>query len=174
MERSEILQGKRLLIVDDEPDVLETLQDLLDMCLIDTAPNFETALKFMEKKGYDAAILDIMGVQGYDLLKIAAQKGIPALMLTAHALNPEALIQSIKFGAQAYIPKEKMSDIDLYLAELLIARNRGITKHANWYARLTSFFDSKFGSGWRQSHPDFWKDFDRTYTVTKTELEQML
>ena len=41
-----ILEGKRILIVDDEPDVLETLLELLDMCNIDTAPDFETAEKF--------------------------------------------------------------------------------------------------------------------------------
>ena len=174
MERTELLQGKKLLIVDDEPDVLETLQDLLDMCLIDSAPSFETALKFIEKNTYDAAILDIMGVNGYDLLKIADNKGIPVLMLTAHALNPEALIKSIKNGAQAYIPKEKMADIDLYLAEMLQARAQGILKQANWYARLKSFFDKQFGPDWRQANPDFWKDFDRTYVVTQAELEQML
>lgn len=107
MESTEVLRGKKLLIVDDEPDILETLQDLLDMCFIDTAPNYETALKFIEKERYDAAIFDIMGVQGYDLLKLADQKGIPVLMLTAHALNPEDLIKSIKTGAQAYLPKRE-------------------------------------------------------------------
>ena len=174
MERTELLRGTKLLIVDDEPDVLETLQDLLDMCLVDSAPDFEAALKFLEKNTYDAAIIDIMGVKGYDLLKVADHKGIPVLMLTAHALNPDALIKSIQTGAQAYIPKEKMSDIDLYLAEMLQARAQGVTRQANWYARLKSFFDNQFGPDWRESNPDFWKDFDRNYVVTQAELEQML
>ena len=30
MQGEEILQGKRILIVDDEPDILETLEELLD------------------------------------------------------------------------------------------------------------------------------------------------
>ncbi len=174
MERTEVLRGKKLLIVDDEPDILETLKDLLDMCFIDTAPNYETALKFIEKERYDAAIFDIMGVQGYDLLKLADQKGIPVLMLTAHALNPEALIKSIKTGAQAYIPKEKMPDIDIYLAEMLHARAKGIARPANWYARLKSFFDSKFGPDWRKTDPEFWQAFDRNSVVTQAELDQML
>jgi len=91
-----ILKDKKILIVDDEPDILETLMELLDMCLIDSAPDFETAKKFLSKNTYDAAILDIMGVRGYDLLQITTQKEIPALMLTAHALSPEHLIKSIK------------------------------------------------------------------------------
>ena len=45
-----VSDGKRLLIVDDEPDVLETLTDILDMCRIDTAPTFELAEKFLLRK----------------------------------------------------------------------------------------------------------------------------
>jgi len=32
MSSKDILKGKRILIVDDEPDVLESLIELLDMC----------------------------------------------------------------------------------------------------------------------------------------------
>ena len=39
------LAHKRLLIVDDEPDVLETLEDLLPMCELVTATSFEDAHK---------------------------------------------------------------------------------------------------------------------------------
>jgi DNA-binding response OmpR family regulator len=72
----EILKGKRVLIVDDEPDILETLVEILDMCFIDTAPNFETAQKFLDRNQYDLAILDIMGVNGYELLKMTNEKGM--------------------------------------------------------------------------------------------------
>ena len=42
---SDLLEGKAILIVDDEPDVLEALGELLDMCVIDYAGDFETAEK---------------------------------------------------------------------------------------------------------------------------------
>ncbi|MGD8722167.1 MAG: response regulator, partial [Desulfobacterales bacterium] len=74
---SNALKNKRLLIVDDEPDILETLIELLDMCVVDTAPSYETAMKFIEKNTYDAAIFDIMGVRGLDLLKAAVTRDIP-------------------------------------------------------------------------------------------------
>ena len=75
----EILKGKRVLIVDDEPDILETLVEILDVCFIDTAPNFETARKFLNRNQYDLAILDIMGVNGYELLKMTNEKRYPRI-----------------------------------------------------------------------------------------------
>ena len=59
------LEGKRILIVDDEPDVLDTLADLLPMCVVTKASNFEQAKDLLESQYFDMAILDIMGVQGY-------------------------------------------------------------------------------------------------------------
>ena len=92
MDDLTILSGKKILIVDDEPDVLDTLLELLDMCLVDTAPNFETAEKFLSKNMYDVAIFDIMGVQGYDLLEISNRKNIPALMFTAKQESPQGTV----------------------------------------------------------------------------------
>ena len=176
MQGDEILQEKRILIVDDEPDILETLEELLDMCLIDTAPNFETAKKFLDKYTYDVAILDIMGVKGYDLLKLATQKNLPALMLTAHALSPEYLVKSIKGGAKSYIPKEKISDIPTFVRYILEARMGGIEKDSTWFAKLSPFFDKKFGSEWRRKNEEFWKEFDETYTsrLSKEELAEIM
>jgi DNA-binding NtrC family response regulator len=170
----DIVKGKKILVVDDEPDVLEQLTELLDMCIVDTAPSFETAQKFLNKNTYDVAIFDIMGVRGYDLLQLANQKGLPALMLTAHALTPDNLVKSIKEGAQSYVPKEKMSDITTYVVDILKAREKGIEKQGTWFARLKQFFDKKFGPGWKEEHKEFWQEFDKTYLVSKEELEKML
>lgn len=170
----DILKGKRIIIVDDEADIIETLQELLDMCVVDTAPNFDTAQKFLNKNSYDVAILDIMGVRGYDLLALANEKKIPALMLTAHALSPDNLVQSIKGGAQSYVPKDKISDIAIYVADILRAREKGIEKQGNWFARLRPYFDKKFGVDWRKKDKDFWKEFDENYRVSKDELEAMM
>ena len=170
----DILKGKRVLIVDDEPDILETLSEMLEMCFTDTAPNFETAQKFLSKNDYDVAIFDIMGVKGYDLLKLANKKGIPALMLTAHALSPENLVRSIKGGARSYVPKDKISEITTFLAEILESRDKGIEKEGTWFARLKPFFDKKFGTEWREEHKEFWQDFDKTYRVSKDEIEKII
>jgi DNA-binding NtrC family response regulator len=159
MEDLKILEGKRILIVDDEPDVRETLLDLLDMCNIDAAPDFETAKKFLNKNSYDIAIFDIMGVRGYDLLEIANKRGISALMFTAHALNPEAFVKSMKGGAKAYIPKEKMSEIASYVADLLKAQAEGIERPRNWFDRLESFFEKQFGFDWVDKYTEVHKKY---------------
>ena len=174
MASDDVLKGKKILIVDDEADVLESLEDLLDECDLETASTYEAAKELLEKNEYDATILDIMGVRGFDLLEIAADKKIPALMLTAHGLNPDNLVGSIKLGAKSYIPKEKMSEIDIYLKEIFIAEEKGVEKSGTWFARLGSFFGKRFGAGWKHKDKKFWDEFDKNFKVSKDELEKIM
>ena len=109
MANKDLLDGKRLLIVDDEPDVLETLEELLPMCDLVKAHSFNEAKERLEAEYFDMAILDIMGVDGYELLEIANRRKVIAVMLTAHALSPEDTVKSYKEGAASYIPKEEMT-----------------------------------------------------------------
>ncbi len=169
-----ILNGKRILIVDDEPDILETLVEILDMCLVDSAPNFETAQKFLNKNRYDLAILDIMGVRGYELLEIANERDIPALMLTAHAVSPDNLIKSIKGGAQSYIPKDKISEIGVYITDILDPREKDGERGSDWFEKLEPYFDKKFGKGWKEKDREFWDVYDRKYRAGKDEIQGML
>ncbi len=159
MSETKILEGKKLLIVDDEPDVVETIKELLDMCSnIDTAADFETGEKLLNQNKYDIAVLDIMGVNGYELLEIANKKGVPALMLTAHALSPDNFTKSISGGAKAYIPKEKMSEIAIFLSDLLKAQE-GIEKPHRWFTRLKSFFNVQFGEDWLKEYRELEKKY---------------
>ena len=174
MAGDDILKGKKILVVDDEPDVLESLEEILDDCDVETAGSYEAAKELLENTVYDVAILDIMGVRGFDLLEIATKKKIPAVMLTAHGLNPDNLVGSIKLGAKSYIPKEKMSEIDIYLKEIFLAQEKGIEKSGNWFARLSAFFDERFGHGWKNKEKKFWQEFDQTYKVSKDELEEIM
>ena len=174
MGNESVLDGKRLLIVDDEPDVLETLTDILDMCRIDTAPDFESAEKYLSENRYDAAVFDIMGVDGYRLLEIANQKNIPALMLTAHALSPENLIASITNGARAYLPKDRMIDIESFLVDLMGTPAHKPGKNSRWFSKLKPDFDRAFGKGWREKDRPFWQAFDRTLVHSREELENIL
>ena len=139
-----ILENKKVLIVDDEKDVLETLSDLLGMCRCQSASDFESARRLLSQNEYDLAILDIMGVRGYELLAQAQAKGVPAVMFTAHALNPEAFGKSMDGGAKAYIPKEEMTNIAEYAAEILHAHEKGVQRPGKWFAKLQSFFEKQF------------------------------
>jgi DNA-binding response OmpR family regulator len=114
-----ILDGKRILAVDDEPDVLATLEDEIlaaaPKCKFEKATTYQEAAKKLESQNYDVVILDIMGVRGFDLLELAVSRNFRVAMLTAHALTPEALKRSFEMKARAYLPKEKLGEVVPFL-----------------------------------------------------------
>ena len=89
-----ILNGKRILAVDDEPDILQILEEEIRIaapkCKLEKATTYEEAANKLESQTFDVVILDIMGVRGFDLLDLAVKKNLRVAMLTAHALTPEA------------------------------------------------------------------------------------
>jgi len=107
------IQGIRILAVDDEPDILETIVEVLDGATVDCARSYEEATERLSpgesrtpaNLKYDLAILDIMGVDGMALLTQTVNQRIPTVMLTAHAMNPQTLKASIVNGALSYLPK---------------------------------------------------------------------
>ncbi len=161
------LKGKQILAVDDEEDVLETIEDILDGVNVDTARDYESASQKLKTTRYDLAILDIMGVNGLTLLEEAVGRNIPAVMLTAHAINPEALMDSIQKGAISYIPKEKLAELDELLEELLEAFEQGEPPWKLLFSKLGEYFDDRFGPGWKEKEGAFWNDFGRTYQIGK-------
>jgi len=164
MENTQTSNNKKILIVDDEIDILESLEDLLDdMFMVDSASSFEEAVACLKNNTYDVAILDIMGVRGYDLLEATHALGIPTLMLTAHALSPDNLKKSIERGADAYIPKDKMVDISMYVEDVLMSRQNKRKKNFKWYAGMMPLFDKFFGEGWRDPEKEFWDEFDKKH-----------
>ncbi len=154
-----LLEGKKILIVDDEPDVLDALEELLPMCEVAKAGTYEEAVSLIEGREFDMAVLDIMGVNGYKLLEKAQQKNIFSVMLTAHALSVEDTVKSFKKGAAFYVPKDKMEDIAIYLTDILEAEAKGKSLWGRWLDRFGSFYDKKFGPDWQKSDEEFWKKF---------------
>ena len=118
-----ILDGKKILAVDDEPDVLNVLEEEImgacPRCRIEKVTTYEGAVKKLESQSYDVVILDIMGVRGFDLLDLAVSRHMKVAMLTSHALNPEALKRSFEMKARAYLPKEKLGEIVPFLEDVL-------------------------------------------------------
>lgn len=152
-----LLDGKRVLIVDDETDVLATLEDLLPMCDVVKASNFLEAKNLLTTQYFDMTILDIMGVDGYNLLEIANKQKVIAVMLTAHALSPEDTLKSFKDGAASFVPKEKMANIVTYLGDILEAKKQGQSFWWRWMERFSDFYDRKFGLAWKDRDEDFWE-----------------
>ena len=160
MSENKLLEGKRVLAVDDEQDILDTLAELLPLCEVIKAASFDEAKQLLESQQIDLAILDIMGVDGYGLLDIATRKKIPAVMLTAHAWSPDNLVRSIKEGAVAYLPKEELSNISDYLVDVLTAQKEGRNPWESWHKRLpTTYFERRWGAAWQDTDKEFWDTF---------------
>ncbi len=141
-----ILNGKRILAVDDEPDVLEVLQEeILGACpdsTFDRATTYEEAEQKLKVTAYDVVVLDIMGVRGFDLLDSAVNRNMKVAMLTAHALNPEALKRSFDKKARAYLPKEKLGEIVPFLENMF--KLDYLPGWKNLMGELDGFFTEKF------------------------------
>ena len=159
MAKKTLLEGKRILAVDDEPDVLETLEELLPMCRLTKAQSAQEALKLLESQSFDIAILDIMGVDGYKLLEVARKKGGIPVMLTANALSVENTIKSFKEGAASYIPKDEMGNIATFLVDILEAQKKGKNFWWRWLDRLGAYYEKKFGPDWQSKDEEFWRHF---------------
>jgi DNA-binding NtrC family response regulator len=159
MTEKSLLEGKRILAVDDEPDILETLEALLPMCAVVKASSADQAKKLMDTQSFDIAILDIMGVDGYKLLEMAKKKKIIPVMLTAHALSVESTVKSIQKGAASYIPKDEMAKIETFLTDILEAKSKGESSWWRWLDRFGSYYERKFGRDWQKDDKDFWRKF---------------
>ncbi|MGD8386378.1 MAG: response regulator [Desulfobacteraceae bacterium] len=157
MSGTDALQGKRVLAVDDEPDVLDALEEILEMCVVVKAVDFETAKNLMDSQSFDFAILDIMGVDGYRLLEAAQDKGIVAVMLTAHALSVRDTVKSYQKGAASYVPKEKITELSQMLEDILEARERGKHFWWRWLDRMGAYYDKRFGPDWQEQDREFWE-----------------
>jgi CheY-like chemotaxis protein len=161
------IEGLRILAVDDEPDILETIVDVLDGATVDCARSYQEAIELLTPgesgapagEKYDVVVLDIMGVDGMALLTETASQGIPTVMLTAHAMNPETLKASITNGAQSYLPKEELANLAEHITDVLDAVEAGQSTWQRLFTRMGNFFEKAFAPKWKSDDPEFWTSY---------------
>lgn len=103
---------KKVLIVDDEKDIVELITYNLkkEGFVTDSAPDGETALTKIKKGNYDLVILDLMlpGLQGIEFCRIirndAKMASLPVIMLTAKGEEVDKVL-GLEMGADDYITK---------------------------------------------------------------------
>jgi CheY-like chemotaxis protein len=117
----EALKGKRILVVDDDEGVRAMIADDLAGCEVDTAATHDEARRKLAALRYDLAVLDVMGVRGYELLEEFGAR-VPCIMLTARALQREDLDRAIAGRAVLFLPKEELAFLDEYAAKALVSR----------------------------------------------------
>jgi two-component system response regulator PilR (NtrC family) len=121
------MEKKKVLVVDDEQDVRETLESVLQKIDYDsvTAANGEEALDIIRNQKVDIVLSDLYMpvMNGIELLKRvkSEKKNIIFLMITAHP-TIETAVDAIKKGAYDYLTKP------FHIEEVRIKLNRALEK----------------------------------------------
>jgi len=138
-ETSIVPSQMRILICDDQSDVLEALRFLLkrDGYKTESAESPRQALQLLENRDYDAAIIDLnytrdttSGGEGLDLLARmqAIDSMLPVIVMTAWG-NVEIAVEAMRRGARDFVQKpwenERLSTILRTQLELVQAFRRG-------------------------------------------------
>jgi CheY-like chemotaxis protein len=122
--------SRKVLLVDDEPDVLLATRLLLQTAgySVLEAKTGEEALALVEEGKPDAIFLDLRmpGMDGWDVLAELRARGylerIPVIVLSAHG-SPGRVEQSLELGAKAYVRKPfRKADLTRALDAVLDAR----------------------------------------------------
>lgn len=128
---SPAVAGMRILIVEDEPDLLQGLAQALreEGYAVDTADNGQDGLFNAENTDYDAMVLDVAlpKLDGWDVLeRLRRTKKTPVLMLTARDQSRDR-VRGLDTGADDYLIKP--FDLPELLARVraLIRRTSGQT-----------------------------------------------
>jgi two-component system OmpR family response regulator len=116
----------RLLVVEDEPDLLSGLARALrrEGYAVDTATDGESGLYKAQSVNYDAVVLDVMLPQldGWQVLaRLRQQKATPVLMLTARDATADR-VRGLDGGADDYLVKP--FDLDELCARLRVLVRR--------------------------------------------------
>jgi signal transduction histidine kinase len=111
-KRAAALRGKKVLLVDDEPDSRELLAAILELAgaIPVIAPSAVEALRMVEQEHPDVVVSDI-GMPGYDgywfireLRRTTDADTVPAVALTAYARG-EDVDKAIEAGFQHHVAK---------------------------------------------------------------------
>jgi DNA-binding NtrC family response regulator len=119
----------RILVVDDEADIRESLETLLSLegYDIDLAQNGSEGLKKIETGSYDLILLDLMmpDRSGMEVLVEVRERDreTPIFMITAYG-SVEVAVRALKAGADDYFSKPWDNEKLLVEIERMIARSR--------------------------------------------------
>lgn len=102
----------KILIIDDEPGILELLSEHLTMegYEVETADSGEAGMQRMQAEQPDLVLLDVMlpGMDGYDVCQLMQAdltlSQIPVIMLTARTMTGD-LVNAYETGADDFVTK---------------------------------------------------------------------
>jgi DNA-binding NarL/FixJ family response regulator len=158
---------KKLLLIDDDPNLILLVKDYLEFRGYDvvTAENGREALEVLEQQTPDMIICDVMmpEMDGYSLVSAirsdAKTSWIPVLFLSAKGQSQDR-VKGLNIGADVYMVKP-------FEPEELVAQVESSLKQAS---RLIQHKDSKGGEG----SPKIQVPFDVELTPTELRVVQFV
>jgi two-component system phosphate regulon response regulator PhoB len=122
-----------VLVVEDEPDILELICYTLGQAGIRTVPaaDGETALQRLTELSVDLVILDLMlpGIDGLEVCRRLKQqpdlRDLPVIMLTAKAAEVDRIV-GLELGADDYLAKPFSPREMLLRVRAVLRRSRGV------------------------------------------------
>lgn len=138
----------RILIVEDEPDLLDALKKQLQSSgySVDGCGNGLDAEYYLKMATYDAVVLDIMlpGIDGLTLLKKMRAEGNTTHVLLLTALDSiENKVNGLDAGADDYLVKPFAYDELLARLRVLLRRRSGQTTNVLEYGGLVMDLNSR-------------------------------
>jgi len=126
----------RILIIDDEPNVLSVLYALLSSAhLCRTATSAAEAIEYLKEETYDLVLSDIMmpGMTGIELLaEITRLSHETVVILISGNLNIQSAIEAMRKGAFDYVTKPfNLSDVETAVSRAL--RHQSLLKANQQY-----------------------------------------
>src|SRR5580693_2574285 len=124
----------RVLVVDDEVEIRESLEALLNLegFQVDLAANAAEGERKLELRAYDLVLLDLMMPEksGMEMLRDVRERDrhTPIFMITAYG-TLEAAVQAVKLGANDYLAKPWDNEKLLIEIERVIAGQRLIDEN---------------------------------------------
>lgn len=165
-----------ILLVDDEPDLLEGCARILDGELYKSVTSTSSldVLRLVDEHRPAAVITDFLmpGKDGMAILKEVnqAHPSIPVIMISAHA-TVGGVVEAVKLGAFDYLTKPFTSD------QLLIAVRRAVDQHrlqkenADLKQKLQDDFFTRYFVG---KHPRFIAIEEQIRRVAQTDSSVLL
>ena len=125
----------RILVIDDEPEIRESLELLLtsEGYTVDLAPNATEGERRLGSRRYDIVLLDLMmpDKSGMDVLRDfrLVDSETPVVMITAYG-SVEGAVQAVKLGANDFFPKPWDNEKLLIEIGRMVAGQRLSTENA--------------------------------------------
>lgn len=104
-----VMDGSRILVVDDDADIRTLLSDFLEQhgFAVTAVPDGARMDEALAAQDFDIAVLDVMmpGEDGLSILRrLSARGGLPVIMLSAIGSDIDRIV-GLEMGAEDYLPK---------------------------------------------------------------------